>query len=591
MMKLTPQPLRAVADASVTNRLVEEGAEGVLSPLLAAQGVDEVERAALVQRMSQIVRDSGPRGPRAVAEAVLRELVPDAAQRAALITDALWAVTQGAVVQPSVEALLEQRPPERESPPSVDDFEAFEAATGDKPRRAIERAFVAKIGSGERSLEDAMKLSARLATELKLDLDPLYRAIGSQVVKMLASRNHTSQPVKVEQLATLVQQHPKDEVLRSCFVALMDRSTLEGKEPPYPPLAAWDSRKPVIPNSIWKPYVARLAEAHPSASEQGAKVAAGLAKLEQLRFLPASAIDDYLHSDPKIAAAEERFALRKREPFLKGGSGSAIDGETRFVPRAGGHQSTSTIALVDARGGETTFASTGKFAPYALALRGGEVLAIENNNNVAYLEVYGRGDGRSLRRTVLPRPVHHVSSHSIAVSDQGRLVYASSDSKSRDLLVSMDPDFDPKDPKRAENLVRDTVLAPSGYKFKAVAVEGDYAFAALVHDGKRSLKIMRYRLPNLSAETELLGHAPIAGYPWVQQMMLIGDRIVVASHSSLLVLDRRGDQVKLAGSLPFESIDDLRLRNDGGADMVVSGNLIALSADDVRVLFLDPMRG
>jgi hypothetical protein len=208
---------------------------------------------------------------------------------------------------------------------------------------------------------------------------------------------------------------------------------------------------------------------------------------------------------------------------------------------------------------------------------GGSLLALApatNQNNGADVQGYDPTSGNRVGSKPLPRPIHHLIGSSMAVDAQGGLLYPSSDSGSQDSLGRVRVTLPPKGSLQLDTLAvaADTTEAPkkTGFKLQAVAAHGDSAFGALFHEAQGELRLIEYPLPGLKG-VRALATVPFVGSRGdISSIAADGRHILVAGRRGVTVFAREGDSARLLGVLPVRDVDDIRLRPDGGVDLVLN---------------------
>ncbi len=472
----------------------------------------------------------------------------------------------------------------------------FAAAASGK----VPKAVLAPIASGAWSLGGkggVLEVFAAAVAEHGWDAKALAAALAPAFIKATDAREPARYQKAFKELELAAKQDAAASrpLLVAIIHAYMDRSTRQGLQPTLQREPYLDRKvPPFVPARFGAAYVAELARAVPPRGEDGMRAAAGVWWLANYNWLPEDQLAAYLESDPAIAAGSRRAgAIRAAEPLVAAKhslAGFALDGDVLYAPAPDG------VLRVGADGAARKVADTGKFAPRAIAATPDELVVLSINRDVGYLDVLDKATGESRRRLTLPRPIHHIGEPACALTKDGWLVYGSSDNKRRDMLVAVDPRFDGKDPKRADKLGRHVVEPPVGFKLKGLAVEGDFVYAAMAHDGKKQFTIMRYRLPELDEPTELLAAPlPIAGYHFlIDTLAVTRDRMILGGSDVVYVFARRAAGLEPLRVVPLTGLEDIRARPDGGADVVLDAGkgpnsratvLHRLSKQDVAEVF------
>ncbi len=421
---------------------------------------------------------------------------------------------------------------------------------------------------------------------------PLEVSIGQVVAKAAGHKDHRTYSAMVEGLEALIAWTASESRFRPLATrlvhAVLDRSTVDGAAPRF--LTRDGKTATLVPQDMAAAYVEGLIERLPPGSPEALTAASGLRSLAWCSWIDSGNDTTYLLGDAKTRAAFDLLASVHADPsrvLVSGGrelAGFTASGETFIHPVHSANHDGDDNAIARSFGSPV---ATGKFRSKAVLTHGGEILSLSENRDVHYLEAFAP-NGSLARRVTLPRPIHHVGRGAPALTKDGRIVYASTDGKSRDVLVSLNPRFNGNDPKRADNLDRVTAQPPAGFKLEGVAVEFDHVFVLQHHDGKNQRRIVRYDLPSLNNPVDR-AILPELSDTRSRNIALIGPYIVVHGGKTIRVLQRMGDTAVPVREIPFKGLQAFRPRSGGGADVVLEGAnhehvLVRLSSAEVATL-------
>ncbi len=387
----------------------------------------------------------------------------------------------------------------------------------------------------------------------------------------------------------------KDRALRPFAQAMleggMDEVIAKGKDPLTFLFFQLDAKEWKRATFWWvEPYVAKLGARVDPASADGANVARGLRRLEHYDWVVPGTTERFLQQAPNVHAAVD--ALRAafddgkhtvaESPATLAGF-DTVDGRVIATD--------ADRLLVPAKGGAAKeLANTDQYRPLAVRADQGRLLVLTENtkqNAVAHLQVYDATTGARLGSNVLPRPANHLVGRSAALDGDGAILFASSDSGSQDSLARVAAEVDPKGKlaMQVTTVDADTTEGAkrTGYKLRAVTVDGARAIGVLNHEANNSLRLVEYRLPKLDQARALNAEPiPFVGNPkGVNQIAATPTHLFVAGDHSITVLARENDGARMIGALPVNGVEDVRARPDGGLDLVLHSRSFQLG-DDVR---------
>ena len=327
-------------------------------------------------------------------------------------------------------------------------------------------------------------------------------------------------------------------------------------------------------------YVASLEAQADPASPEGTRLARGLARLEDRDWLPEGTTHDYLAQSKTLAKATaalmSAFTDGKHTILADSGSLSGFDEANGqfYVPRGTygeGYQNFQGGSLLRGEKGAAleALSNTEQYKPRAVRVFGDQLFVLTENtkqNGVAHLQVFDRETGEKVGSNVVPKPLNHLKGHSLAMTEDGALLYPSSEGGSQDPLGQLRVSINEKGKVKLDptNVPADSTEGTkrTGFKLSAVTVHGDHAYGALEHANKGELRLIEYPLADLSKGRALATVPNPTGrhfFDSANEIAVNDDVMLVAGQNTLVVFDRDGEDISLRGALPVGA-RDLHLR-------------------------------